>query len=127
MTKIIKILIVLILLGLLIFTLFISINNYNKAKNNAYYYKQEEKMLKASKKYFSNNKYYLPKEINKNTRVVLNALVKENYLRQIKDINNYNCDNYKSYVEVIKISDNEYLYKSHLECDKSDYITKEKE
>ena len=127
MTKIIKILIVLILLGLLIFTLFISINNYNKAKNNAYYYKQEEKMLKASKKYFSNNKYYLPKKINKNTRVVLNALVKENYLGQIKDINNYNCDNYKSYVEVIKISDNEYLYKPHLECDKSDYITKEKE
>ena len=127
MTKITKILIVLILLGLLIFTLFISINNYNKAKNNAYYYKQEEKMLKASKKYFSNNKYYLPKEINKNTRVVLNALVKENYLRQIKDINNYNCDNYKSYVEVEKTSNKDFLYKAHLVCDKANYETKDGE
>ena len=80
-----------------------------------------------SKKYFSNYKAYLPKEINKSTRVVLNALVKEKYLKQIKDINNYNCDNYKSYVEVTKIDDEEYLYKAHLECDKAGYITREKE
>lgn len=127
MTKRTKILIILIVLGLLIFILFVSINKYSEAKDNSYYYKQEEKMLNATKKYFSNYKAYLPKEINKSTRVVLNALVKEKYLKQIKDINNYNCDNYKSYVEVTKIDDEEYLYKAHLECDKAGYITKEKE
>ncbi len=36
-------------------------------------------------------------------------------------------NNYKSYVEVIKISNEKYLYKAHLVCDKSDYVTKEKE
>ena len=127
MTKRTKILIILIVLGLLIFALFVSINKYSEAKNNSYYYKQEEKMLKASKEYFSDYKDYLPKEVNSDTRVVLNALVKEKYLKQIKDINNYNCDNYKSYVEVIKTSNEEYLYKAHLECDKAGYITREKE
>lgn len=127
MTKRTKILIILIVLELLIFALFISINKYSEAKNNSYYHKQEEKMLEASKEYFSDYKDYLPKEINKSTRVVLNALVKERYLKQIKDINNYNCDNYRSYVEITKISDEEYLYKAHLVCDKSDYVTKEKE
>ena len=121
-----KISVIITILIILICIIFNSINNLKEANDNKYYHKQEEKMLEASKEYFLNNKDYLPREINNNTRVVLNALVKEGYLKMIKDINNFNCDSYKSYVEVEKIKEDKYLYKAHLVCDKSDYITKEK-
>lgn len=120
-----KILVIIIVLICLIFIIFNSINNLKKANNNKYYHQQEEKLLEASKKYFLNNKDYLPREINNNTRVVLNALVKEGYLKMIKDINNFDCDSYKSYVEVEKIKEDKYLYKAHLVCDKSEYITED--
>ena len=120
-----KILVIIIVLVCLIFIIFNSINKLEEANNNKYYHQQEVKLLEASKEYFLNNKNYLPKEIHNNTRVVLNALVKEGYLKKIKDINNFNCDSYKSYVEVEKIKEDKYLYKAHLVCDKSEYITED--
>ena len=45
----------------------------------------------------------------------------------IKDVNDNDCNTSKSYVEVEKTSNNEYLYKAHLVCDKSNYETKDGE
>ena len=45
----------------------------------------------------------------------------------IKDVNGNDCDDKKSYVEVEKTSNSEYLYKAHLVCDKSNYETEDGE
>lgn len=122
-----KIITTIIIIIILIIVVLLSINKILLASNLEYYNNKEKEMILASKEYFNNYKDYLPREINKSTRVVLSALVKEKYLDMIKDINNNDCNTTKSYVEVEKINNNEYLYKAHLVCDKSNYETKDGE
>ena len=99
-----------------------SANNFFKVKKIEYYNEKEKLMIKASKEYFSFYNNYLPKEINKKTRVLLSALVLEQYMDKIKDDTGKDCDISKSYVEVEKTSEDEFLYKAHLVCD--NYETK---
>ena len=99
-----------------------SANNFFKVKRIEYYNEKEKLMIKASKEYFSFYNNYLPKEINKKTRVLLSALVLEQYMDKIKDDTGKDCDISKSYVEVEKTSEDEFLYKAHLVCD--NYETK---
>ena len=86
---------------------------------------KEKLMIKASEKYFSFYSNYLPKKVNDDTRVLLSALVLEKYLDDVKDIDGNSCDITKSYVEVEKTKEDEYLYKAHLVCD--NYETKDGE
>ena len=118
--------IIIITIIILIIVLY-SVNKLISFNRLEYYNKLEIEMINASKDYFLDYNNYLPKEINDNTRVLLSALIIEEYIDKIKDINNRGCNMTKSYVEVIKISNEKYLYKAHLVCDKSDYVTKEKE
>ena len=99
-----------------------SANNFFKVKRIEYYNEKEKLMIKASKEYFSFYNNYLPKEINKKTIVLLSALVLEQYMDKIKDDTGKDCDISKSYVEVEKTSEDEFLYKAHLVCD--NYETK---
>ena len=99
-----------------------SANNFFKVKRIEYYNEKEKLMIKASKEYFSFYNNYLPKEINKKTIVLLSALVLEQYMDKIKDDTGKDCDVSKSYVEVEKTSEDEFLYKAHLVCD--NYETK---
>lgn len=121
-----KIVIIIVFVILTLIVLYSSIRLI-KINNLKYYKTIEKEMIDASKNYFLDYKNYLPKEINSDTRVLLSALVIEEYIDKIKDINNNDCNMTKSYVEVEKISNKEYLYKAHLVCDENNYETKDGE
>ena len=116
-----------LIIGILVTIVLISANNLIKTSNLEYYNTSEKMMILASKDYFADYRSYLPKEVGKNTRVLLSALVLEEYIDMIKDVNGNDCDDKKSYVEVEKTSNSEYLYKAHLVCDKSNYETEDGE
>ncbi len=123
----IELLVTIIILGILVSAVLVSANKLITASNKEYYNTSEKMMILASKDYFADYRSYLPKEIGKNTRVLLSALVLEDYIDMIKDVNGNDCDDKKSYVEVEKTSNSEYLYKAHLVCDKSNYETEDGE
>lgn len=116
-----------LIIGILVTIVLISANNLIKTSNLEYYNTSEKMMILASKDYFADYRSYLPKEVGEKTRVLLSALVLEEYIDMIKDVNENDCNTTKSYVEVEKTSNSEYLYKAHLVCDKADYETKDGE
>ena len=116
----IEMLATLTILGILVTIVLVSANRLISSSNLEYYNTSEKMMILASKDYFVDYRSYLP-------RVLLSALVKEEFIDMIKDVNDKDCNSSESYVEVEKTNDNEYLYTAHLVCDKSDYITKENE
>ena len=116
-----------LIIGILVTIVLISANNLIKTSNLEYYNTSEKMMILASKDYFADYRSYLPKEVGEKTRVLLSALVLEEYIDMIKDVNENDCNTTKSYVEVEKTSNSEYLYKAHLVCDKANYETKDGE
>lgn len=123
----IEMLATIIILGILVTVVLFSANKLIKASNLEYYNTNEKMMILASKDYFADYRSYLPKEEGKKTRVLLSALVLEEYIDMVKDVNDDNCNDTKSYVEVEKTSNSEYLYKAHLVCDKAGYETEDGE
>ncbi len=111
------------ILGILVSIVLVSANRLITSSNLEYYNTSEKMMILASKDYFADYRSYLPKEVNGKTRVLLSALVTEEYIDMIKDVNENDCNDKESYVEVEKISNSEFLYKAHLVCDKAGYIT----
>ena len=123
----IELLATIIILGILVTIVLFSANNLIKTSNLEYYNTSEKMMILASKDYFADYRSYLPKEVGEKTRVLLSALVIEEYIDMIKDVNENDCDTTKSYVEVEKTSNKDFLYKAHLVCDKANYETKDGE
>ena len=105
----IEMLATLTILGILVTIVLVSANRLISSSNLEYYNTSEKMMILASKDYFADYRSYLPKEVKGTTRVLLSALVKEEYIDMIKDVNDNNCNSSESYVEVEKTSDNEYL------------------
>lgn len=120
-------LIIIVILIILVIIVLLSANKLIKANKLEYYHENEKEMIEASEDYFRDYINYLPKEVGSKTRVLLSALVIEEYIEMIKDINNNDCNSNKSYVEVEKTSDEEFLYKAHLVCDNDNYETKDGE
>ncbi len=123
----IELLATIIILGILVTIVLFSANKLIKTSNLEYYNTSEKMMILASKDYFADYRSYLPKEVGEKTRVLLSALVIEEYIDMIKDVNDNDCDTIKSYVEVEKTSNKDFLYKAHLVCDKANYETKDGE
>ena len=123
----IELLATIIILGILVTIVLFSANKLIKTSNLEYYNTSEKMMILASKDYFADYRSYLPKEVGEKTRVLLSALVIEEYIDMIKDVNDNDCDTTKSYVEVEKTSNKDFLYKAHLVCDKANYETKDVE
>ena len=123
----IELLATIIILGILVTIVLFSANKLIKTSNLEYYNTSEKMMILASKDYFADYRSYLPKEVGEKTRVLLSALVLEEYIDMIKDVNENDCNKTKSYVEVEKTSDKDFLYKAHLVCDKANYETKDGE
>ncbi len=118
--------VVLCFLVIISILLIVNVNRFLYLKKRVnYYMRVENEIIKASEVYYSNNLNFLPKDDGKK-RVVLNALVVEGYIKKVLDINNKECDLFKSYVEVVKDSD-DYIYKVHLVCNNDNYITGKEE
>lgn len=105
----IEMLATLTILGILVTIVLVSANRLISSSNLEYYNTSEKMMILASKDYFADYRSYLPKEVKGTTRVLLSALVIEEYIDMIKDVNDNDCNSSESYVEVEKTSDNEYL------------------
>ena len=123
----IELLATIIILGVLVTIVLFSANKLIKTSNLEYYNTSEKMMILASKDYFADYRSYLPKEVGEKTRVLLSALVIEEYIDMIKDVNDNDCNTTKSYVEVEKTSNKDFLYKAHLVCDKANYETEDGE
>ena len=123
----IELLATIIILGILVTIVLLSANKLIKTSNKEYYNTSEKMMILASKDYFADYRSYLPKEVGEKTRVLLSALVLEEYIDMIKDVNDNDCNTTKSYVEVEKTSNKDFLYKAHLVCDKANYETEDGE
>ena len=123
----IELLATIIILGILVTIVLFSANKLIKTSNLEYYNTSEKMMILASKDYFADYRSYLPKEVGEKTRVLLSALVIEEYIDMIKDVNDNDCNTTKSYVEVEKTSNKDFLYKAHLVCDKANYETEDGE
>lgn len=118
--------IILCFLVIISILLIVNVNRFLYLKKRVnYYMRVENEIIKASEVYYSNNLNFLPKDDGKK-RVVLNALVVEGYIKKVLDINNKECDLFKSYVEVVKDSD-DYIYRVHLVCNNDNYITGKEE
>ena len=125
--SLVKIIIVIMILLVLTVLVLISAKKLIMSNNLKYYNDKEKLMIEASREYFADYRSYSPKEVGEKTRLLLSALVIEEYIDMIKDVNEFDCDTTKSYVEVEKTSNYEYLYKAHLVCDKANYETKDGE
>ena len=123
----IELLATIIILGILVTIVLLSANKLIKTSNLEYYNTSEKMIILASKDYFADYRSYLPKEVGEKTRVLLSALVLEEYIDMIKDVNDNDCNTTKSYVEVEKTSNKDFLYKAHLVCDKANYETEDGE
>lgn len=117
-------LIILIISFLSLLLIIFSAFKFKEINELKYYNNNEQEMIEAALNYFRYYSNYLPKTKEDKKIVLLEALIKEKYiLNDVVDINNKKCNYIKSYVEVSKVSDVDYIYKAHLVCD--DYETKD--
>ncbi len=117
-------LIILIISFLSLLLIIFSVFKFKEINELKYYNNNEQEMIEAALNYFRYYSNYLPKTKEDKKIVLLEALIKEKYiLNDVVDINNKKCNYIKSYVEVSKVSDVDYIYKAHLVCD--DYETKD--
>lgn len=117
-------LIILIIIFLSLLLIIFSAFKFKEINELKYYNNNEQEMIEAALNYFRYYSNYLPKTKEDKKIVLLEALIKEKYiLNDIVDINNKKCNYIKSYVEVSKVSDVDYIYKAHLVC--YDYETKD--
>ena len=78
-------------------------------------------MKEAAKDYYTTDK--LPVTINESKKLTLQDMLDKKMILEFVDKNGNICSNENSYVQVTKITDNEYTLKIMLSCDnKSDYI-----
>ena len=117
-------LIILIISFLSLLLIIFSVFKFKEINELKYYNNNEQEMIEAALNYFRYYSNYLPKTKEDKKIVLLEALIKEKYiLNDVVDINNKKCNYIKSYVEVSKVSDVDYIYKAHLVCD--DYETED--
>ena len=117
-------LIILIISFLSLLLIIFSVFKFKEINELKYYNNNEQEMIEAALNYFRYYSNYLPKTKEDKKIVLLEALIKKKYiLNDVVDINNKKCNYIKSYVEVSKVSDVDYIYKAHLVCD--DYETKD--
>ena len=113
----VEILATIVILGLLVTLGYISVRAILDRGNDSYYKTQEDMLILAGKNYFADYRSKLPKEIGETAYVTLKTLIDENYIEPIKDKNKNDCDDNKSRVTALKVSETEYQYYGLLVCD----------
>ena len=113
----VEILVTIAILGMLTSVAVFSVSNLTKnarAEKNT----QNVNTLKmAAESYAQANKEYLPKLVGESTRIEISELNNNNFIKEnITDQNDKSCMS-ESYVDVTKISKNEYIYEPHLICE----------
>lgn len=104
------------ILGILSVVAVVSINGIIQRAKEEHYITAEDQLKLAGESYVQQNRSALPKAIGQKTKVPLKTLVEKNYIKQIKDYSDNNCDINKSYVQIFKYSQSDYSYVAYLDC-----------
>ena len=93
----------------------------NESNENRIYNENINQIKEAAKDYYTIDK--LPTNIGDTTKLTLKQMIDKKIVLNITDYNNNSCNSEYSYVEVTKLSNNEYSLKVLLSCDNhTDYI-----
>ena len=120
----IEILAAVTILGIISVVAAISVNKIIQNAKAEHYNAAENELKISGQSYVQQNRSMLPKTVGQKTKIPLKTLVENNYIKQIKDYNDNNCDLNKSYVQVFKYSQSDYSYFAYLDCPA--YTSKEK-
>ena len=120
----IEILAAVTILGILSVTAVVSVNKIIQNAKAEHYNAAENELKISGQNYVQQNRSMLPKTVGQKTKIPLKTLVENNYIQQVKDYNDNNCDLNKSYVQVFKYSQSDYSYIAYLKC--PTYTSKEK-
>lgn len=119
----IEILAAITILGVLMGIAITAVTGVIQNGKESHYETAEENLNLAGQTYAQQNRAALPKAIGQKTKIPLSALIQKNYIGEIKDYSDNNCDPEKSYVQIYKYSQDKYSYTTYLEC--PDYNSKE--
>lgn len=105
------------LLGLLMAIAIGSISGIMEKSKNEYYKNQKDNIILATQSYVQDDRSKLPKNIGQKVKISLKELLDKKYLKEpIKDYGKEKCDMENSYVEITKVSKNDYSYNVILNC-----------
>ena len=104
------------ILGILSVVAMVAINGIIQNAKEEHYVTAEDQLKLAGQSYVQQNRSSLPKAIGQKTKIPLKTLVENNYIKQIKDYSDNNCDLNKSYVQIFKYSTSDYSYVAYLDC-----------
>lgn len=106
------------ILGILSVVAIVSVNKVIENGKKKHYETAEKNLMLAGQSYSQQNRSVLPKVVGQKTKITLKELVNNNYIKQIKDYSDNDCDLEKSYVQVFKYSQSDYSYIAYLDCPK---------
>ena len=105
------------ILGILMSVAVFSISKVIDNAKREYYENQNDNIALAAQSFVQNNTNMLPKNIGQKVKLKLSELVKNKYLKdKVKDYGKNDCDMDKSYVEIVKITKQDYAYNVVLKC-----------
>jgi hypothetical protein len=99
---------------LIIFTIS-RINKHNKSENENINNNIDLILASALQMY---NKDNLPQNIGDSSSILLDEMINNELIKEIKDENNNSCDTIQSYLIITKNTKDEYRIKIHLKCQK---------
>lgn len=104
------------ILGILMGAAIFAVSGIIENGKEEHYNTAEDNLAMAGQSYAQQNRAALPKAIGQKTKIPLSMLKDKNYIGEIKDYSDNNCDPEKSYVQIYKYSQTEYSYSAYLEC-----------
>ena len=105
------------ILGLLMSIAIGSISKILSKSKDDYYKDQEENLIMIAQNYTQNNRSKLPKNIGQKVNIYLKELYDNKVLKdKVKDNGKKDCDMNASYVQVFKVSQENYEYVVYLKC-----------
>ena len=114
------------ILGLLMSVGVISISRIMDKAKKAYYDNQNDNIVLATQSYVQNNTNKLPKNVGQKVKIKLSELLNNRYLKEkVKDYGKNNCNMDESYVEILKVSKQDYTYNVVMKCPAYDSFEEE--
>ena len=107
---------VIAILGIVSVVGLVSVNSIIQKGKEEHYVAAEQNLKLSAESYAQTNRDNLPKNVGEKKKVTLRTLVENNYIEQVKDYHDKNCDLDKSYVQIFKYSKNGYSYLVYLDC-----------
>lgn len=104
------------ILGILSVIAIVSVNKIIQNAKEKHYTTAEDQLELAGQSYVQQNRSALPKAIGQKTKISLKTLVEKNYIDQIKDYSDNDCNLENSYVQIFKYSKDDYSYLAYLDC-----------